>query len=399
MSESMRILVHDYGGDAFPVQLSRALAGRGDHVLHLYAGHNTTPRGDLVSHASDPPGFTVEGLSIRKPLRKDAFVRRWLQEREYEHLLAARIRAFLPQVVLSANTPLDAQRSALVVSQQLGARFVFWLQDLLGVAARSILRSRLPVMGSLVGSYYINLEKRLLRRSDGVVTITEDFLPKLRNWVIDDAKIKVIPNWAPLEAISPQPKSNAWSQEHGLDEKFCLLYAGSLGMKHNPDMLLQLAAHFRHDPVVCVVVVSEGQGAKWLKRRNDDLGLKNLLLFDFQPFERLPEVLGLGDLLVALLEPNASVFSVPSKVLAYLCAQRPLLLAVPEDNQAARIVRDHRAGMVVPPDDVDAFMHAAEKFIIDPSLCREFAVNARKYAEAHFDIQKIADEFLEVLFP
>ena len=32
----MRIVLHDYPGHAFPVQLSRALAARGHQVLHIW---------------------------------------------------------------------------------------------------------------------------------------------------------------------------------------------------------------------------------------------------------------------------------------------------------------------------------------------------------------------------
>ena len=40
----MRILVHDYAGHPFQVQLSRALAQRGHDVLHAYcASLQTTP--------------------------------------------------------------------------------------------------------------------------------------------------------------------------------------------------------------------------------------------------------------------------------------------------------------------------------------------------------------------
>ena len=44
----MRIIVHDYAGHPFEVQLSRELAARGHDVLHLYCGSTHTPRGDLA---------------------------------------------------------------------------------------------------------------------------------------------------------------------------------------------------------------------------------------------------------------------------------------------------------------------------------------------------------------
>ena len=49
---------------------------------------------------------------------------------------------------------------------------------------------------------------------------------------------------------------------------------------------------------------------------------------------------------------------VTGKIFEYLAAERPILAAVPPDGAAAQLVRDTGAGVVVPPDDVDALQAA-----------------------------------------
>ena len=73
--------------------------------------------------------------------------------------------------------------------------FVFWLQDVIGVATHRLLRRKIPLVGEVVGRHYLALEARLLRRSDAVVSITDDFRPLLRRWRVDDARISTIENW------------------------------------------------------------------------------------------------------------------------------------------------------------------------------------------------------------
>jgi putative colanic acid biosynthesis glycosyltransferase WcaI len=104
-------------------------------------------------------------------------------------------------------------------------------------------------------------------------------------------------------------------------------------------------------------------------------------------------VLGSADVLTAILEPDAGVFSVPSKVLTYLCARRPLLLAVPAENLAAKIVDQNKAGLVVDPKDVQSFLKSADRLRREERQREIFANNARAYAESHFEIQAIADKF------
>jgi glycosyltransferase involved in cell wall biosynthesis len=393
----MRILNHDYPGHAFPIQLSRQLAGRGHEVLHVYAGYNVTPRGLLDKQGDDPETFSIRPIYIRDPLKKYNFVKRWQQEREYGQLLAEEIAAFEPDVVISANTPLDAQKQALKAVRRTNSRFVFWLQDIIGIAIQRLLTKKLPILGGLIGAYYIRLERVLLHSSDHVVLITEDFLPPLRQWGIEKSQMTVIPNWATLEDLPVKPKDNPWSRSNGLTDKFCFLYSGTLGMKHKPDMLLQLAFHFREASHVRIVVVSEGPGADRLITQREIHKLDNLVIFKFQPFEQLPNVMGTADVLIAVLESDAGAFSVPSKVLTYLCAQRPLLLAVPLENLAARNVKENDAGLVVDPTNLSQFIETANLLLNDNTMRARLAQNGRKYAEKKFNICEISDKFEEII--
>lgn len=394
----MRILVHDYAGHPFQVQLSRALARRGHDVLHAYcASLQTTPLSVTRQPDRDAGGFHVADLRLSRPLEKYAYVRRWRQENTYGRLIAREVDRFRPDVVLSGNTPLDAQRRLMRRCRARGVRFVFWVQDLIGVASERLLKPKFYGLGAVAGRHYAQLERRLLRQSDQVVLITDDFCPMLRRWSIPDARLHTIENWAPLEDLPVRPKQNPWSRRHGLDDKRCLVYTGTMGMKHNPGALLRLALHHKPHMDVRVVVVSQGLGADWLRQRQAELDLDNLLVLPFAPFEDLPDVMATADVLLAVLEPDAGVFSVPSKVLAYLCAARPIVLAVPPENLAARLVREHEAGLVVPPSDVGGFVEAAAALLDDAPQRHALGCNARAYAEAAFRIEPIADAFERVL--
>jgi glycosyltransferase involved in cell wall biosynthesis len=160
---------------------------------------------------------------------------------------------------------------------------------------------------------------------------------------------------------------------------------------------LELARTLDRDSSGELIVVSEGPGVEWLVQQAAEQKIRSLRCFGFQPFEMLPDVMGSADVLVAILEPDAGVFSVPSKVLSYLCAGRPVLLAVPKENLAAKIVAETGAGLVVEPTDIAAFSAAARQLIKSASLRDQGAKAARLYAEKHFDIQRIGDKFEKIL--
>ena len=103
-----------------------------------------------------------------------------------------------------------------------------------------------------------------------------------------------------------------------------------------------------------------------------------------------------ADLLVAILEPDASKFSVPSKVLTYLCSGRAILGVLPPDNSVAEILSTQGAGRVVDPSDRDRVALEAAALLDDRELCRSMGLAGRSYAEATFSPETAADRFLEV---
>lgn len=76
LNKRLRIVVHDYSGHPFQVELSRALARRGHDVLHLHSAGFQTPKGPLANDSGDPPTFAVEGIDLGEPFRKYSYVRR-----------------------------------------------------------------------------------------------------------------------------------------------------------------------------------------------------------------------------------------------------------------------------------------------------------------------------------
>jgi glycosyltransferase involved in cell wall biosynthesis len=341
--------------------------------------------------------LAIHGIKLQYPFRKYSFAARRAAELEHGRKVAEMILNYQPDVVISANTPLDAQTRLLAASHKVRARFVFWFQDAVGLATRRLLRRKLSFFGEWIGLYYETLERRLAHRSDHMVLISEDFLPLMDTWGVARSRVVTIPNWAPLEEISPMPKNNPWSRQHNLADKFVFLYAGILGLKHDPQRLVELACTVNGQAFV--VVVSEGNEASWLVEQASQLNLNNLLVLPFQPKECLSQMFGAADVLVSILSKDAGGFSVPSKILSYLCAQRPLLLSLPPENQAARLVRSSNSGLIASPDDRNTWTSSARHLIQDKAHRDLMGANGRAYAEVNFEFKKIASQFLKVLDP
>ncbi len=367
----MRILVHDYAGHPFQAQLSRELARRGHTVVHSFREKPGGRRGALERVAQDPPGLTFAPIRLGpRASACDGFARRVRHELTYGAALVRVARRVCPDVVISANTPLLVQRRLLSASHAMSAGFVYWMQDLISASQRRRLRRRRRLIGAPAAYGFQRLERSSLVNSDAVVAVTPDFVEVLTEYRVPARRITVIPNWAPLDEVVPAPRANAWATAHGLADRIIFLYAGSLGLKHDPTLLVELADGL---PEIAIALVAEGAGADLVQSEAGRRGLSNVFVFPSQPYEHFSEVLASGDVLVALLDQAGGAYSVPSKILTYLCTERPILASVPANNLAAQVVRDSGGGVVVEPGSVDDWVEAARRLAADADLRQRLA--------------------------
>jgi glycosyltransferase involved in cell wall biosynthesis len=396
-AHALRVLVHDYSGHPFQVQLSRELARRGHEVAHWHCSSYATGKGALSRTAFDPTTFNVRALSMGSQFQRYAPARRVLQEIAYGRMLGRRLRRERPDVVVFCNTPLIAHAVAADACSRAGIPMVFWQQDVYSAAIAQVAAQRLGVAGQPVALTAAGLERRIARRSAAVVAITDHFMPTLRRWGVAD-RATVIPNWAPLPELPVRPRTNEWARAHGLVGRPVVLYAGTLGLKHDPALFMSLAAAMRSAiPRGRLVVVSEGRGRDWLDAEVARAGADNVLLLDYQPYESLPDMLAAADVLLAILEPSAGRYSVPSKVLTYLCAKRAIVSVLPPENAAAATLRESHGAVLVDPGDEGGAIAAVVGLLQNARARRMFGTAARRYAETAFDIEARAGEFEAVL--
>jgi len=391
----MRLLVHDFAGHPFQVELSRELSRRGHDVTHSFCAAYTSGKGQLAAEPGET--ITFDPIGTTGTVEKVSNLKRLVQEIGYGVQLVRQVHRIRPDVVMASNTPIP---TLVFLVAYLGVRripWVLWHQDVHAVALESFAGKKLGKAFVLVARAIGIAEKWCSRRAAAVVVIAESFVAVHRKWGTE-AKTTVIPNWAPLDEIRPVPRANAWSTEQSLDDVQTLLYSGTLGLKHNPELLVQVAAAVRDAGTpVHLVVVNQGPAETVLRAEAERLAVP-LTLLPFQPYERLSEVLGSGDVLVVLLEQDAGAFSVPSKTLSYLCAGRPVLGLMPAENLASQLVGDVE-GCVLPPDESSLPAAAAWTVgvLADAEEQARIGKLARALAEREFALAGCADRFEAIL--
>jgi hypothetical protein len=103
-------------------------------------------------------------------------------------------------------------------------------------------------------------------------------------------------------------------------------------------------------------------------------------------------MLSAADVAVVILEPEASLFSIPSKVLSYFAAGKPVVGLMSIDNDAAHAILA-TGGAVFAPTEFGCQEAAAWISSQSNEQLRSIGESARSYAETNFRIEVKVERF------
>jgi colanic acid biosynthesis glycosyl transferase WcaI len=337
----------------------------------------------------------LEIIQVNKSFSKN-FYKRFFDEVLYSFILCYQIIKIRPNSLISSNCPLIPQLFVFILCKALKINFIFWLQDIISIAAKEILKKQKnPLMG-FVSKIFFKIEFFILRNSKHIVTISEDFDDVLIKNNVEKSKISCIPNWSPINEIPLLNKNNSFSKKYNLDKSFNILYSGTLGFKHNPDVLIELSKFLDKKNINAkIVIVSEGEVVSYLKSESKKQSLNNFLFLPFQDFNLFPQVLASADISLVMLEKSAGQFSVPSKLLSILCSGRIPIVFVSKKNLTSRIVLRNNCGISV--ESQKDLNYAVSDVYHNFSKYEEMSANARIYAEKNFNIDNIVNKFQKII--
>ena len=238
------------------------------------------------------------------------------------------------------------------------------------------------------------LERVSYQRSDAVVLLSQDLRTNIANKI--DTKyhdqLHVIPNFVDTVAITPQHRMTNYRSELGIGDQLVVMYAGNVGFSQSLNLVTDAAANF---PEVAFVI--NGDGAARKKLQEDCAQLTNVYFGDYQPIERLSEVLATGDIHLVPLRMGLASVSVPSKSYSILAAGRPMLAAIDLNTEIPNMLQQSGAGIAVEPDNSPAFIEALARLVSNRNQLHEMGANGRNWVETHASPASVAAQY-EAIF-
>ena len=216
---------------------------------------------------------------------------------------------------------------------------------------------------SLVFKVLERIEKFLYRHADGIVALTESFQQNIMERAgIASSKTSVIYNGSNRALFRPAPKDEALQKSLNLEGKLVIGYAGTLGISHNLDFLIeQFPTISERYPDVHFLIMGDGAMREHLTRRREELKLQNLTLLPPVPKEHVPRYVSLFDIgLVPLKKVDAYLKVIPSKIFELAAMGKPILLGVLGESK--NIIERYPAGLCFEPDGAEDFAEKVGAF-------------------------------------
>ena len=296
--------------------------------------------------------------------------------------------------VIALSPPLTLGNVGKVAALRHRCKLILNLQDIFPDVAVALgkIKSRSSI--KLLEKY----EKFTYGGSDAITVLSKDLeenVNKKIGRIKIPPKIEVIPNFLISSSIKPQDRLTSYRKEHQLGEKLVVMYAGNLGNSQSFELIIEAAR--KHDERDDIVYVINGGGVMSDRLKQQANELKNLVVVDYQPIERLSEVLATADLHLVPLRTGLGGMSVPSKIYSVFASGRPVIASVDSGTEIERIVAESEVGIAVPPDDFDSFIFALEGLIEDSELLEEMGNKARVWLENCYSSKTIADSYLDLI--
>jgi glycosyltransferase involved in cell wall biosynthesis len=170
---------------------------------------------------------------------------------------------------------------------------------------------------------------------------------------------------------------------------FNVVFTGNISPAQSFETVLSAAVKLKRKGISDInwIIVGDGMSRKWLESEVAKLGLEDSFYFEgYKPITEMPKYNTLADILLGcLVKSELLEATVPAKVMSYIAAGRPMVLAM--DGEVRELINEEiGCGLVGPTGDSEELAANIEKIYRMPKSERQaMGARGRAYHFKHFE--------------
>lgn len=385
-------------------QIARELVCRG-HEVTVVAPFPNRPRGELY------PGYarvlfrrqrSGEGYEIVRCFStlscESSMPSRFLENLSFGLTGGwAALTAARPDVMYTNTWPIFATGILWLVSKIRRIPLVISVQD---VYPESLVSQGRTLANSPIARVMRWLDGLIARGARDVIVISKRFAAIYQNGRrVDPARVHVIPNWGEPGSSSPDSQPGCFREaKRNSGGAFLITYGGNVGVASGVETVIKALGHLNGEQDVRLVVAGEGSRLAACRTLAGEMGEDRILFHSPWPVEETWPVLRGADVLVLPTLGCQSLASVPSKLISYMLAARPVIaLALPESDVAEMMERSG-AGWTIEPDQPELLAaQISQVATMDASELMRRGQAGREFALKHLTREACLPRVIHIL--
>ena len=223
-------------------------------------------------------------------------------------------------MVLASTPPVTSPVIGWILSKLKRTKFIIEVRDLQPESSEDF--------GNLNQGLFTRIIRTVMHslysRADKIVPVTDGIAQFMFKIGIPRESVATVKSGVSSEFISSE--TNGIRSRFGWEDKFLVLYSGTLGWVRPLEVVVEAARKLADQPNIHFVFLGDGQKRDALENMVRDYGLKNVSFIGLQPLETIPYFLKSSDVLVeSLKEVTVARMAFPSKMFEYMAAGRPII--------------------------------------------------------------------------
>ncbi len=264
----------------------------------------------------------------------------------------AALTAERPDVMYANSWPIIATGLLFLVARLRHIPLVVSVQD---VYPESLIVQRRIGAGSWPARGMRWIDRTIARGCQAVIVISERFAQIYRNdRKVPTERVRVVPNWIDDRFITAAEHADGFRAERNIPAgAFLIVYGGNIGMAGGVETVIEAFRHLQDNGQVHLLVAGEGSNLAACRSLAREVSPGQISFHTPWPAEETSKVLGAADVLILPTRGSQSLVSMPSKLISYMLAARPIIaLSLPQADLAEMVERSG-CGWVVEPDRPD----------------------------------------------
>ena len=330
-----------------------------------------------------------------KPSRKKNFVNRIIFYLTYcvNAILAGLVLKEKYDLILATSPPLFTALSGLILHWTKRAKYIVEIRDLWPESAISL--------GELNNKIAIKCAKKLEElcylHADNIIVVTNGIQTRLQADGVSAQKITLIENGADTDKFHfLSDIRNKIRLDQNWQDKFVVLYAGTLGVAQGLELVIKAARELSERPDIHFLFIGEGPVKSYLMLLTKNWKLRNITFMAEIPRDLIPSYLSAADIaLVPLREIELFQGVVPSKLFDAWACECPVILGV--DGEARQLLESCQGGFFVIPENVDSLVTTLLSAVQNIQTLPEMGKRGRIFTVENFSRQAQAQKLITII--